>query len=84
MVSQAIKHESADTEQIEKAGWTWKQRLQKQMNQLSGSFFDEVEETFLDASANNMKRDNSQFDYFTAQLRQGSFACFVKQVDILW
>ena len=54
------------------------------MNQLSGSFFDEVEETFLDASANNMKRDNSQFDYFTAQLRQGSFACFVKQVDILW
>ena len=47
MVNQAIKHESADTEQIERAGWTWKQRLRKQMNQLSGNFFDEVDDFFL-------------------------------------
>ena len=117
MVNQATKHPSADTEQIEKAGWALKQRLRKQMNQLSGSFFDKVknfvfeagqkgqftagsdylstmreirakqvvfEETFLDAAANNMKCGNSQFDYSTAQLGQGSFAYFVKQVNILW
>ena len=42
MVSQAIKHESADTDQVEKAGWALKQRLRKQINQLSGSFFDKV------------------------------------------
>ena len=32
------------------------------------------EETFLEAAANNMKCGNLQFDYSTAQLRQGSFA----------
>jgi hypothetical protein len=117
MVNQATKHPSADTEQIQKAGWALKQRLRKQINQLSGSFFDKVknfvfeagrkgqftagsdylstmreirakqvvsEETFLDAAANNMKCGNSQFDCSTAQLGHGSFAYFVKQVNILW
>ena len=117
MVNQSTKHPSADTEQIQKAGWPLKQRLRKQINQLSGSFFDKVknfvfeagrkgqftagsdylstmreirakqvvsEETFLDAAANNMKCGNSQFDCSTAQLGHGSFAYFVKQVNILW
>ena len=47
MVNQATKHPSADTEQIEKSGRALKQRLPKQMNQLSDSFFDEVDDFFL-------------------------------------
>ena len=39
MVNQATKLQSANTLQIEKAGWALRQRLRKQMNQLSSSFF---------------------------------------------
>ena len=49
MVNQAIKHQSADTEQIEKSGRALKQRLPKQMNQLSGSFFDEDDDFVFEA-----------------------------------
>lgn len=49
MVNQATKHQSADTAQIEKAGWALRQRLRKQMSQLSGSFFDEVDDFVFEA-----------------------------------
>ena len=42
MVNQATKLLSADSALIKKAGWALRQRLRKQMNQLSGCFFDEV------------------------------------------
>ena len=48
MINQIIKHQSADTEQIEKAGWALKQRMRKRMNQLSGSIFDEVDDFVLE------------------------------------
>ena len=49
MVNQATKHQSADTAQIEKAGWALRQLLRKQMSQLSGSFFDEVDDFVFEA-----------------------------------
>jgi hypothetical protein len=49
MVNQATKLQSANTEQIEKAVWALRQRLRKQMNQLSSSFFDEVDDFVFEA-----------------------------------
>ena len=49
MVNQATKLQSADTVQIEKAGWALKQGRRKQMNQLSGSFFEEVDDFVFEA-----------------------------------
>ena len=49
IVSQATKLQSADTVQIEKAGRALKQGRRKQMNQLSGSFFEEVDDFVFEA-----------------------------------
>jgi Protein of unknown function (DUF1631) len=49
MVDQATKLQSADAALIEKAAWALRQRLRKQMNQLSGSFFDEVDDFVFEA-----------------------------------
>lgn len=49
IVNEDSKLQSADTAQIEKAGWALRQRLRKQMNQLTGSFFDEVDDFIFEA-----------------------------------
>jgi hypothetical protein len=64
MVNQATKLQSADTALIEKAGWALRQRLRKQMNQLSGSFFDEVDDFVFEAGKNGQFTAGS--DYLSA------------------
>jgi hypothetical protein len=64
MVNQATKLQCANTERIEKAGWALKQRLRKQMNQLSSSFFDEVDDFVFEAG--NKGQFTSGGDYLSA------------------
>ena len=61
MVSQATKHQSADTALIEKAGWALRQRLRKQMNQLTGSFFDEVDDFIFEAGKQGQFTEGSDY-----------------------
>lgn len=49
LVDQATKLQSADKALVEKAAWALRQRLRKQMNQLTGSFFDEVDDFVFEA-----------------------------------
>lgn len=64
MVNQASKLQSADTALIEKAGWALRQRLRKQMNQLSGCFFDEVDDFVFEAGKQGQFTAGS--DYLSA------------------
>ena len=64
MVNQATKLQSADNAQIEKAGWALRQRLRKQMNQLSNSFFDEVDDFIFEAG--NKGQFSAGGDYLSA------------------
>lgn len=61
MVNQATKLQSADTALIEKAGWALRQRLRKQMNQLTGSFFDEVDDFIFEAGKNGQLTEGSDY-----------------------
>ena len=61
MVNQATKLQSADTALIEKAGWALRQRLRKQMNQLAGSFFDEVDDFVFEAGKNGQLVESSDY-----------------------
>ena len=62
-VNQATKLQSANTQQIEKAGWALRQRLRKPMNQLSSSFFDEVDDFVFEAG--NKGQFTSGGDYLS-------------------
>ena len=64
MVNQATKLQSADKALIEKAGWALRQRLRKQMNQLSASFFDEVDDFVFEAGKQGQFTAGS--DYLSA------------------
>ena len=64
IASQATKFQSADTALIEKAGWALKQRLRKQMNQLSSGFFDEVDDFVFEAGKQGQFTASS--DYLNA------------------
>lgn len=64
MIHQSTKLQSADAALIEKAGWALKQRLRKQMNQLAGSFFDEVDDFIFEAGKQGQFTEGS--DYFGA------------------
>lgn len=46
---------------IEKAGWALRQRLRKQMNQLSGSFFDEVDDFVFEAGQKGQFTEGSDY-----------------------
>lgn len=61
MVNKATKLQSADTALIEKAGWALRQRLRKQMNQLTGSFFDEVDDFVFEAGKNGQLTEGSDY-----------------------
>ncbi len=64
MVNQATKLQSAHKALNEKAGWALRQRLRKQMNQLSGSFFDEVDDFIFEAGKQGQFTAGS--DYLSA------------------
>lgn len=49
MLHKASKMQSADRALVDKAAWALRQRLRKQMNQLSHSFFDEVDDFVFEA-----------------------------------
>lgn len=61
MVNQATKIQSADAALIEKAGWALRQRLRKQMNQLSGCFFDEVDDFIFEAGKQGQFAEGSDY-----------------------
>ena len=61
MVNQATKLQSADSALIEKAGWALRQRLRKQMNQLSGCFFDEVDDFIFGAGKQGQLAGGSDY-----------------------
>ncbi|PCI81902.1 MAG: hypothetical protein COB20_01185 [SAR86 cluster bacterium] len=64
ILNQATKLQSADTALIEKAGWALRRRLRKQMNQLSSSFFDEVDDFVFEAGKKGQFTASS--DYLSA------------------
>ncbi len=49
ILHQVTKIQPADSALVDKAAWALRQRLRKQMNQLSGSFFDEVDDFVFEA-----------------------------------
>ncbi len=61
IVNQATQLQSADAALIEKAGWALRQRLRKQMNQLTGSFFDEVDDYIFEAGKHGQFKDGSDY-----------------------
>lgn len=61
IVNQATKLQSTDTTLVEKAAWALRQRLRKQMNQLSGSFFDEVDDFIFEAGKLGQLSEGSDY-----------------------
>jgi len=61
LVDQATKFQSADKALVEKAAWALRQRLRKQMNQLTGSFFDEVDDFVFEAGKQGQLAEGSDY-----------------------
>jgi hypothetical protein len=61
IVNQATKQQSADTALIEKASWALRQRLRKQMDQLSSSFFDDVDDFIFEAGKKGQFTEGSDY-----------------------
>lgn len=62
ILNQASELQSVDVVLVEKASWGLRQRLRKQMNQLTGCFFDEVDD-FIFVSV-QQGQFSSNDDYF--------------------
>ncbi|MEX0963652.1 MAG: DUF1631 family protein [Pseudohongiellaceae bacterium] len=61
ILDQATKLKSVDIALVEKAAWALRQRLRKQMNQLTGSFFDEVDDFVFEAGKQGQLADGSDY-----------------------